>query len=303
MGKKLTDSEYKNRINNKFGDKLDLSNVYYDGMDTIINPICSVHGSFVIEAERLIYNKFPCPQCSPTYKLDYTEIKRLGVLRHNNKYQYPEINLKFYSNKDKIIIICPLHGNFPQRIDNHLNGARCPICADIIKSEKLSTTTNRDFQKIANQIHNFQYEYPEPYIRSSFKMKIKCKKHGFFECTPNNHVSKKAGCLNCFKERLQSFPEKEIMEYLIQKGYEPLSSDRNEIYPYELDIYIPHLKKAIEFNGLYWHYDKSKFVPGKHAYKSNLCREKGICLLHIREDLWLRDRNQMKEIILKFLEK
>lgn len=303
MPKKLTDSEYKNRIINKFGDKLDLSNVYYYNMESIIYPICRIHGSFEIEAERLIYNKFPCPKCSPNYKLKYLEIKRLGSIKHNNKYKYPETNLNFDSNKDDIIIICPFHGNFKQRINNHLSGADCPICADIIKSEKLSTTTDADFQKSANEVHNFQYEYPEPYVRDSFKINIKCKKHGLFPCTPNNHISKKSGCPDCFKERLQSYPEKEILEYLIQNDYKPISSDRKIIHPYELDIYIPELKKAIEFNGLYWHYSQKHFIPGKHANKSKLCKELGIKLLHIREDLWLRDKNKMKEIILRFLQK
>ena len=35
--------------------------------------------------------------------------------------------------------------------------------------------------------------------------------------------------------------------------------------------------------------------------KSNLCREKGIKLLHIREDLWKRDKEKMKQVIIKFL--
>ena len=47
--------------------------------------------------------------------------------------------------------------------------------------------------------------------------------------------------------------------------------------------------------------NKEHFIPGKHSNKSNLCREKGIKLLHIREDLWNRDKEKMKQIILKFL--
>ena len=83
------------------------------------------------------------------------------------------------------------------------------------------------------------------------------------------------------------------------------TSNRKYIYPYELDIYIPSLKKAIEFNGEWWHYNHSNpncKPRGYHAMKSNLCREKGIKLLHIREDLWNRDEGKMKQIIIKFLE-
>lgn len=66
------------------------------------------------------------------------------------------------------------------------------------------------------------------------------------------------------------------------------------------------LNKEIEFNGLYWHYikDAGKAKPkGYHALKSNLCRQKGIKLLHLREDLWLNKKEYMKEVIIKFLER
>ena len=49
-----------------------------------------------------------------------------------------------------------------------------------------------------------------------------------------------------------------------------------------------------------WHYNEN-FTPGKHALKSNLCREKGIKLLHVREDLWKTKKEKMKNAILKFL--
>lgn len=86
-----------------------------------------------------------------------------------------------------------------------------------------------------------------------------------------------------------------------QMGYKTETNKRKYIPPKELDIYIPELRKAIEFNGEYWHYHPTHFKPGKHSNKSNLCRQKGIKLLHIREDLWLRDKEKMKKVILKFL--
>ena len=68
-----------------------------------------------------------------------------------------------------------------------------------------------------------------------------------------------------------------------------------------MDIYLPELKKAIEFNGTYWHYNPKYFVPGKHAKKSIMCRKQGLKLLHLREDLWIRDKEKMKNIIKNFL--
>lgn len=84
-------------------------------------------------------------------------------------------------------------------------------------------------------------------------------------------------------------------------GLNVIVRNRKIIKPYELDIYIPELNKAIEFNGTYWHYSEKHFIPGKHGLKSKLCRRKGIKLLHVREDLWLKDKEKMKNIIKNFL--
>lgn len=52
------------------------------------------------------------------------------------------------------------------------------------------------------------------------------------------------------------------------------------INSYELDIYLPNLKLAIEYNGIYWH---SKLDKNYHLQKSIMCRNKGIRLIHIYE--------------------
>ena len=70
----------------------------------------------------------------------------------------------------------------------------------------------------------------------------------------------------------------------------------------ELDIYIPSLNKAIEFNGTYWHYHPDNFIPERHGNKSKLCKKLNISLLHLRQDLWLKDKQKMKKVIHKFLD-
>ena len=54
------------------------------------------------------------------------------------------------------------------------------------------------------------------------------------------------------------------------------------IHPYELDIYIPDSKIAIEVNGTYYHSNKRKPID-YHLKKSLLCRDRGIRLIHIYE--------------------
>jgi len=57
---------------------------------------------------------------------------------------------------------------------------------------------------------------------------------------------------------------------------------RGLIYPYEVDIYLPNDKLAIEYDGLYWH---SALFKDKnyHIDKTLKCKKKGVQLLHIFE--------------------
>ena len=61
------------------------------------------------------------------------------------------------------------------------------------------------------------------------------------------------------------------------------ANTRKIIAPLELDIYLPELKIAIEYNGTYWHSSKNNKDISYHLNKSLLCRQLGIRLIHIYE--------------------
>ena len=45
---------------------------------------------------------------------------------HGDKYDYSKVEYK--NNKTKICIVCPIHGEFWQRPNDHLNGRGCDKC-------------------------------------------------------------------------------------------------------------------------------------------------------------------------------
>ena len=49
-------------------------------------------------------------------------------MKHNNYYTYDKVNYE-YSNI-KVTIICPVHGEFHQRPNDHLRGNGCPKCSN-----------------------------------------------------------------------------------------------------------------------------------------------------------------------------
>ena len=75
-----------------------------------------------------------------------------------------------------------------------------------------------------------------------------------------------------------------------------IQNDRSILNGKEIDIYLPEMNLAIEFNGLYWHSEvyKDKMY---HQEKTILCENKGIQLIHIWEDDWLDKKDIVKDII------
>lgn len=98
-----------------------------------------------------------------------------------------------------------------------------------------------------------------------------------------------------------SKPEKELLSF-IKDNYNGwiIENDRLNIPPLELDIVLPDLGLAIEYNGIYWHRDKEDY----HINKTNrLIDEIGYQLIHINEDEWLYKQNIVKSRLLSHLGK
>jgi len=97
--------------------------------------------------------------------------------------------------------------------------------------------------------------------------------------------------------------EKELLDF-IKENYkgEVITNTKHIINPLELDIYLPDIKLAFEFNGLYWHseLEKDKLY---HLNKTKKCLENGIQLFHIWEDDWVYKQDIIKSMILNKLNK
>ena len=138
---------------------------------------------------------------------------------HGDKYDYSLS--EYYKSSTKIKIICPEHGVFEQRPNNHvIQKQGCPICGG---NEKLTTSV---FIKNAKSIHGDKYDYSlVEYKNNKTKVKIICPEHGVFEQSPNSHY--KNGCSKC------SHKHKPSTEEFIKKCLHL----HNNIYDYSLVEY------------------------------------------------------------------
>lgn len=76
-----------------------------------------------------------------------------------------------------------------------------------------------------------------------------------------------------------------------------MENDRTVIKPKELDIYLPELKLALEYNGEYWHDEIKKRKPGYHKEKQKACEKKGIKLIEVWDSEWHADKDRFKNLI------
>lgn len=108
------------------------------------------------------------------------------------EYSYEKTLYK--NNKTKVIITCPIHGDFEARPDSFLNGAGCAKCTGKNKSN------NGKFIAKAMKVHNgfFSYEKTD-YKGANGKIIATCPIHGDFEVKANNHL-KGTNCAKCTAE-------------------------------------------------------------------------------------------------------
>jgi len=147
----------------------------------------SLHGSNQEKIKSILLNN---RQLKDTTKIFIIKAK----LVHGDKYDYSLV--KYINSSTTIKIICPIHGIFKQKANNHLQGNGCLGCIDKLYSKE-------HFLLLCDKAHNHKYDYSKTnYIGSGYKIEIICLKHGSFWTTANNHLSKKSGCPKCRNEKL-----------------------------------------------------------------------------------------------------
>jgi hypothetical protein len=115
-----------------------------------------------------------------------------------------------------------------------------------------------------------------------------------WEATPNNTIGNLSGCPVCAKNKLRSNSEEELTKFIqsVYPGWVELN-DRSILGGKELDILLPDLGIAIEFNGTYWHREA---LVGRnyHLNKTIGVENFGYRLIHINEDEWIHKQHIVK---------
>ena len=178
--------------------KYDYSKFIYINCKTKGIIICKEHGDFEQHPSNHLTGR-GCKNCSviSTHNLQrkltpqfINEAKQI----HGELYDYSKV--EYNGNKNNIIIICSIHGEYEQMPSNHLKGYGCYKCGKISMS-KTQSKTQTQFINEAIEIHGDKYDYSKVYyVNSCTKITIICKEHGEYEQEPQSHLQG-TGCFNC----------------------------------------------------------------------------------------------------------
>jgi hypothetical protein len=99
-----------------------------------------------------------------------------------------------------------------------------------------------------------------------------------------------------------SKPEKELINF-IKSHYsgDIITNNKKLVKGFEIDIFLPELNLAFEFNGLFWHSESKGKNRKYHLYKTEECLKQNIQLIHIFEDEWVYKPDIVKSRILNLL--
>lgn len=121
---------------------------------------------------------------------------------HGDRYDYSKV--EYVDAHTKVTITCPIHGDFIQTPNSHLNGGGCPKCGGSMK------LTTQEFIARARKIHGDKYDYSKvDYINANTKVCIICPIHGEFWQTPSKHLNGR-GCNECGIKNEQKNKEKHL---------------------------------------------------------------------------------------------
>lgn len=227
-----------------------------------------------------------CPTCSNRKKYNIYFIKN-----KIKKEKYLLLEEEYLNNHTKMKIQCPIGHTYRVTWKNWSNGKRCPYCKKTLNIEQVKRKVENNNYKLLTE----KFKGSKQYI------KIQCPIGHIYKVKWNNFQQ---GCRCPYCSPKFSKGEKEVLKIVKSNTkYEIYENDRTQITnpktknKLELDIWIPKIKKAIEFNSYYWHKNRKYYDD----IKKQQCKEKGIKLLIINFEDWIKEKEECINRILNFL--
>lgn len=277
------------------GDLYDYSRVNYSGNTTKVTIGCPVHGWFE-QVPKSHKKGIGCAKCGPSRcaksrKVTLDEFIRKSKTHHGDRFDYSLVDLKHSNIKNKVKIICPIHGVTHQQAYHHMMGFGCKKC-DANRVGNMSRIDHNEFIKRCISKHGNKYDYSKTLYKGAYKtVCITCKEHGDFYMKATFHSARGYGCQKCWRssgEHAISFwLDSHGFTYINEKRFNDCRSPKG--FMMKFDFYLEQQNLLIEFDGEQ-HYVATDMFGGKEALairkqydeiKDQYAKRKGIRMIRI----------------------
>ena len=261
-------------------------NVEIVSFTDIKSPItinCKKHGISDIKAYSL-YGKTPnpCPKCGLDNRIQSRKMppKKLRELFSNIGFVIKESDEYLNNNDSKSALTLECLSCSAQVKKKRTDLYRKTVCRTCFPA---GFDRRKTIEEADAVLKNTQYTLATSvYLGSSVKTDLQCKKRGIFKARISD-IKQGHGCPSC--GQTISVAEKALFDILKPHFPDIVSRDTELIKPLELDIFLPSIKTAIEYDGLRWHSEQFS-KTNKSLIKHNMLKKKGITLITIRENEW-----------------
>ena len=131
---------------------------------------------------------------------------------HGDKYTYTKPEK--VSSLTKILIECPIHGQFQQTIKKHIIGQGCKACG-LISRSKTRSLGQQEFIRRSKEAHQNFYTYENTHYKNSLTdIVVTCPVHGDFTVNPRTHMDGHK-CPKCAVEAITLSQEKVIEQFIV----------------------------------------------------------------------------------------
>jgi hypothetical protein len=173
---------------------------------------------------------------------------------------------------------------------------------------KFNTTTHKIYSQLGSirNLSNRTKEFIDILLEQDRELvedieEVKFRDRATIRCKEGHEVSQLVSTIMQYKHNCPlcvqpvSNLEKELREFIAQEynGW-TIYNDRTLLEGKEVDILLPDLGLAIEFNGIYWH---SKQDKNYHKDKSDLAESCDFQLIHITDYNWLNKQEIVKSML------
>jgi DNA-directed RNA polymerase subunit RPC12/RpoP len=228
-----------------------------------------------------------CPYCVGRGKPAINFVRRQFA-----KEDYKLLTKKYINCDQKLEYICSKGHKHSISWNSWQHGSRCPYCAN--RQPITIEFVREQFEKEGYKL------LTDKYINCDQKLYYICPKgHKHFISWGNWQQGKR--CPYCIGKISKG--EVEVRDFIKSLGIKVSANDRGQIFNpetgngFELDIFMPTLNKAIEYNGEYWHKNKIN----NDLFKQELCELKDIDLLIVWDKEWKVQSNICKNRIMRFV--